>query len=153
MRRLSANAGRGWVLKGGVRRADLGRRLLLAAWRQLKETRVRSSTSQKAPGGNVVCLGSEVPLLSGAQVEGSPSRILDRETLSPPHQPLPPQALEGNPIKVNPRTPYRAALSLSCLSEPAPPSVAASCPSHLSKQVHHSQPLPFLLSPGQETDT
>lgn len=61
----------------------------------------------------MVCLRSEVPLLSGAQVEGSPSGVLDRETLSPPHQPLPPRALEGNPIKVNLCSPYMAALSLS----------------------------------------
>lgn len=90
MRWLSANAGRGQVLKCGVRRADLGRRLLLAAWRQLEETRVRSSTPQKAPGGNVVCLRSKVPLLSGTQVEGSPSKVLDRETLPiTPDSPLP----------------------------------------------------------------
>ena len=149
MRWLSANAGRGQVLKCGVRRADLGRRLLLAAWRQLEETRVRSSTPQKAPGGNVVCLRSKVPLLSGTQVEGSPSKVLDRETLPSP----PPQALEGNHIKVNPCTPYMAAVSLSHLSEPAPQSVAACCPSHLSKQEHASQPLPFFLLPGQGTGT
>lgn len=93
----------------------------LVAGRQLEETIVRSSTSQKAPGGNVVCLRSKVPL-SGAQVEGSPSRVLGAGRLSSPHQTLLPTSTgtRGNPIKVNPCTPYMAA-TFSHLSEPCTP--------------------------------
>ena len=75
------------MLKCGVRRVDPGRRLLLAAWRwpegmvmrssgawrQPEGTGVRGSVVGNPPGGSVVCLGNEVPLLSGAQGAGLPS--------------------------------------------------------------------------------
>ena len=75
-RRVPANAGEGRVLKRGVRRADPGRGPLLAARTLTEGTGVRSSTARNAPGGSVVCLGNEAPLLRGVQGARPPSRTL-----------------------------------------------------------------------------
>ena len=60
------------MLKHGVRSTDPGGGLLLAVWRQTEGMGVRGSVAENAPGGSVVCLGNEAPLLSGAQGVGPP---------------------------------------------------------------------------------
>ena len=58
------------MLKSGVRRADPRRGLLLAAQRHPQGMGVRGSTARNAPRGSIVCLGNQVPLLSGTQGAG-----------------------------------------------------------------------------------
>lgn len=103
------------MLKCGVRRADLGKGLMLTAWRQPEGKGTRSSTAGNAPGRGAVYLGSEAPLLSGAQGAGPPSWTLSphaspclhghweglppeqvHQSVAASCQPLPLQALEGD---------------------------------------------------------
>ena len=65
-----SDAGRGWVLKCGVGRIDLGRGVLLAAQTQQREREWRDAWN--APRGSMVCLESEEALLRGAWVVGLP---------------------------------------------------------------------------------
>ena len=51
LRRVSTKAGGVWVLKHGIKRADPGRRLLLAAWRWPEGTGVCRSAVPRQPEG------------------------------------------------------------------------------------------------------
>ena len=86
------------MLKHWVRRVDLdpGKRPLLAAQRQPEGTGVRGYTAGNAPRGSMVCLGNEMPLLSG--VEGVGGTIV---TPFPMCHLLPPQALGGTPTRAS----------------------------------------------------
>ena len=79
LRLEATSGGRGWVLKSGFRRADPRRGLLLAAQRHPEGMGVRGSTARNAPRGSMVCLGKQVPLLSGTQGAG-----LSLQLTSPP---------------------------------------------------------------------
>ena len=174
LRWVSADAGRAWVLKCGVKRVDLGKGLLLAAWRWPEGTGVRTSAAGNASGGSVDCLGSEAPLLSGTQRAGPPSWAS-----LPTHQHLPLQALGGTPNRVSAHAPVchsflpalasvgprggshgseRTHPSHSCLipllpeQARAPQLVATCCPSHLSKQVCPVSRCLHPLSSGWEAD-
>ena len=71
LRQVSTGAGGEWMLKHGIWRADLGRGLLLAAWRQSEGIGVRTYAAGNASGGSIDCHGSKAPLLSGTCRKGS----------------------------------------------------------------------------------
>ena len=91
LRRVSTGAHGDWMLEHGVRRANLGRGLLLSVRRQPEGTEVRKSTTRNACGGNPDHHRSEVPLLSDTQGVGLPL-----QPLSPHTGPWPPDNRKGH---------------------------------------------------------
>lgn len=85
LRQVSTSAGGEWMLKHGIWRADLGRGLLLAAWRRSEGIGVRTHAAGNAFGGSSDCLGSKTPLLSGTYRKGSHCGLS-------PHTPVPASA-------------------------------------------------------------
>jgi len=72
LRQEASNAGRGLHAKAYFRRADLGRRLLLAAQKQTEETEIKGFMARNAPRGSLVYPRNEASLLSGMQGAGPP---------------------------------------------------------------------------------
>lgn len=141
-RQVSADAGKGQVLKLGVQRVYPGRGLLLAVCRQLQGLTVGSLAARNDPGGSADCHGSQALMLKGrATIEAS----------FPTCQPLP-QALGGALTRASVSVPLVAALFFSNMSEhlpfshhllPIPPKLARVpqslvAPSHPVKMEQHA---------------
>lgn len=62
LRQEASNAGRGLHAKAYFRRADLERRLLLAAQKQTEETEMKGFMARNAPQGSLVYPGNEASL-------------------------------------------------------------------------------------------
>ena len=165
----STNAGGGWVIKCGTRRADPGRGLLLGMWRWPEGTGVRSSTD-----GILLeaWSASETRCHCGVAHRGQGCH----HRLSP-HMPAPASVGTERDSYQSKRAPVCCKLltasatmgtiggshqsehvwpSHESLVPPlpewacVPESVAAACLSHLSEQAWHSQPCLHPLSPGNQ---